>query len=199
LTASSHYPSSKQTHYIQESLRFKIVFVTSTIFIGLIGDSSVENADNFCQTLANDANLGGIYTALYSTDGTDALDRFERSPLLDSIPYVLSDGVTKFVDDWEHFNSNSRPPYVQYLMDENKRVVQFADFIGKLMCFQQDFSMPTPTPTSAPTTPMTPRPTSAPSQSPTTKPTWAGPGKSAFVLFYHVNLCVNTCSIRVSS
>ena len=178
MTASSHQ-SSKQTHYIQESLRFKIVFVTSTAFTGHIGDSSVENADNFCQTLANDANLGGTYTALYSTDGTDALDRFERSPLLDSIPYVLSDGVTKYVDDWEHFNSgSSRPPYVQYWMDENKRVVQFADFTGKLMCFQQDFSMPTPTPTSAPTDPP---PTSAPT---TLKPTWAGPGKSAFVLFY---------------
>jgi hypothetical protein len=72
------------------SLR-KRVFVTSTvttgaIATGLLGGNAVQAANQRCQQLANQANLGGTFVAWLSVAGSSAYDRLQ-----DTGPWYLVD------------------------------------------------------------------------------------------------------------
>ncbi len=65
----------------------KFVFVTSQTYVSTFG--GLGAADSFCQGLAGDAGLGGLYKAWLSDDSQAVLDRFTKS----AGPYVRVDGV----------------------------------------------------------------------------------------------------------
>jgi hypothetical protein len=69
------------------------VFVTSASHDGALG--GLAGADGICQTLANNAHLGGTYKAWLSDDFQSASTRFIHS----SGPYVLVDG-TMIANNW---------------------------------------------------------------------------------------------------
>ena len=72
----------------------KRVFLSSSPFPATFG--GVSGADAFCQTLADNAALGGTYRAWLSDGSQSPANRFTRS----TAGYVLVDGTTSIASDW---------------------------------------------------------------------------------------------------
>jgi hypothetical protein len=69
-----------------------IVFVTSTTHTGNLG--GLAGADQICQALADQAQLGGTFKAWLSDSTTNARDRLTRA----KVPYMRTDNVQVAVD-----------------------------------------------------------------------------------------------------
>ncbi len=76
------------------SLHAKRVFISSTTYNGNLG--GLSGADTKCQTLADNASLGGTWKAWLSSTTVSAASRLTHS--LD--PYLLINQTTKIADDW---------------------------------------------------------------------------------------------------
>jgi len=85
----------------QCNLYAKRVFVSSTEYTGNLG--GLAGADQSCQTLADNENLGGTWKAWLSDSRVSASERLTHSDL----PYVLVDEKTKVADNWGGLTSRS--------------------------------------------------------------------------------------------
>lgn len=77
----------------------KRVFLASETYRGNLG--GLTGADNKCQTLANNAGLGGTWKAWLSDGSTSALSRLLHS----AVPYKLVDG-TLIANNWDDLITN---------------------------------------------------------------------------------------------
>ncbi|EJK59111.1 hypothetical protein THAOC_20706, partial [Thalassiosira oceanica] len=100
----------------------KVAFVTSERFNGNLG--GLAGADAACQTIAQNAGLGGRFRAWLSDRTTDVASRFNRDH--DDVPVVLVDGQ-RIANNWDDLTTRSQIRHNLNVMETGSPVTQTND------------------------------------------------------------------------